>query len=111
MSPKTKTINRFVSKCKYQLQVINGRNSISKKMAFNLLPFGGLEINRNKQVKLSAIPRNHNINVLFPALNYIFRYDEAKFQQEFKTVKVEEDVKNYLLSTSELENIVQEEID
>ena len=84
---------------------------MSKKMAFNLLPFGGLEINRNKQVKLSAIPRNHNINVLFPALNYIFRYDEAKFQQEFKTVKVEEDVKNYLLSTSELENIVQEETD
>lgn len=57
-------------------------------MAFNLLPFGGLEINRNKRVKLSAIPRDHNINVLFPALNYIFRYDEAKFQQEFRLLKL-----------------------
>ena len=42
---------------------------------------------------------------------HIIQYDEIKFQQELIRTKNSEDVKNYLLTTSELGKLVQEKID
>lgn len=72
-------------------------------MAFIHLRSEEVKNNKERKIKLSNFLRNHKVNVLFPQLPHIVRYNESELQQKLiETLNNEEHVRQYLLSTSDL---------
>lgn len=71
-------------------------------MAFIHLRSEEVKNNKERKIKLSNFLRNHKVNVLFPQLPHIVRYNESELQQKLiETLNNEEHVRQYLLSTSD----------
>ena len=73
-------------------------------MAFIHLRSEEVKNNKERKIKLSNFLRNHKVNVLFPQLPHIVRYNESELQQKLiETLNNEEHVRQYLLSTSDFQ--------
>ena len=81
-------------------------------MEFIQLPSGKLKNVDGKTLKLTNIPRNHNVSTLFPQLKHVDDACDLEFQRKL-IVSIEngENVLKYFLAPGKIGRHLQEEID
>ena len=80
-------------------------------MSYIQLPYGNVE-KPQQTIKLTNFPRNHNVSVLFPELQYLDNINDAEFQRSIiGSIQNRDDLQQYLLASSEIGQSIQDEID